>query len=65
MRNSQHLLKTMLWIFLAATVATAVLNSVKLGRVLWETWQMESMEGSEAGVQVVGTPAIALAHVAR
>ena len=60
MRLPLILPKQMLWIFLLAVVATALLNGMKLGSLLWQTWQIESA-GGEPGVQDVNTPGIALA----
>jgi hypothetical protein len=65
MRDPQNLPKAMLWIFLAAVTATALVNGVRLGEALWLTWQMQSTDGGGTGAPEVSNPAIALAHFGR
>jgi hypothetical protein len=65
MRDPQNLPKAMLWIFLVAVTATALVNGVRLGEALWLTWQMESTEASRTSVPQVSNAAIVLAYFGR
>jgi hypothetical protein len=55
----QDLAKTLVWILLLATVASAGLSGVKLTEALWQAWQLDSSQSGAAGLPRTASSRIA------